>query len=68
MVMVPHQPKSTTWALQSQHPSTALVQSDVGKVHQPLVDINLPTLGGKYTLWGQAPVTGGNLYMLHHQW
>ena len=57
--MVPHQPQSATWAIQSQHLLTNLVRSYVGKVHKPLVDVNSPPLGGQYTLWGQAPVTGG---------
>jgi hypothetical protein len=58
-VIVPHQPQLVTWAPQSQHILTAHVQPYFGKVHQPLVEINSPPLRGQYTLWGQAPVTGG---------
>lgn len=49
-VMVPNQPKSVIWAPQPQNILTILVQTYVEQVHQPLVDINSPPLGGKYAL------------------
>ena len=58
-VMVPNQPQSTLWAPQTQNLPTAPVQPYVGEIHQPLVDINSPPGGGQYTLWSQAPITGG---------
>ena len=57
--MVPHQTQSATWAPQPQNLPTAPVQPYVGQVLQPLVDINSPPLGVKYTLWSQEPIIGG---------
>lgn len=56
-IMVPHHPQSMTWAPQPQNIPTTPVQPYVGQVHQTLVDIKSPPLGGKYALWGQAPIT-----------
>jgi hypothetical protein len=57
--MVQHQPQSTLWAPQTQNLPNVLVQPYVRQIHHPLVDINSPHVGGKYTLWSQAPITGG---------
>ena len=56
--MVQNQPQSETWAPQTQNLPTVPTQPYVGHIHQPLVDINSPPVGGKYTLWSQAPIIG----------
>ena len=49
-VMVQHQPQSALWAPQTQNIPIVPVQPYVGKIHQLLVDINSPPVGGQYTL------------------
>ena len=56
--MVQHQTQSALWAPQTQYLPTTPTQPYVGKIHQPLVDINLPPSGGSI-LYGVAPITGG---------
>ena len=44
--MVQHQPQSALLAPQTQNILTTPIQPYVGKIHQPLVDINSPPGGG----------------------
>ena len=57
--MVQHHPQSAIWSPQPQNIPTAPTQPYVGQIHQPLVDINSPPVGGKYTLWIPEPIIGG---------
>ena len=59
VVMVSHQPQSTTWAPRLQHPLITLVQPSIGQVHQPLVDNNLPPLEGQPPYVAPPLVTHG---------
>lgn len=46
VVMVQHKPQSMLWTPQTQYIPTILIQPYVGKIHEPLVDINSPLIGG----------------------